>query len=58
MAASRPCEECGCVRRCRLFVDHGVVVYLCARCARALGFTETIKIEEGMPRVNHTEEAQ
>lgn len=35
---SRRCEECSAVKRCRLFVDHGVIVYLCWRCAKALGF--------------------
>lgn len=40
MPVSRPCEECSAVRRCRLFLDRdGVAVYLCAPCARGLGFS-------------------
>lgn len=35
---SRPCDECKATKRCKMHVDHGVIVYMCATCARALGF--------------------
>jgi len=50
MAASRPCEECGKVKRCvlyRRFFDpqrtmlahvSPLWIYVCRRCARALGY--------------------
>lgn len=39
MPPSRECEECGNVRRCRLYLDRDDrVVYLCLRCARELNF--------------------
>jgi hypothetical protein len=39
MAASRPCEQCGKVRRCALHLDQNRrIVYLCGPCARELGY--------------------
>jgi len=39
MGVSRPCEQCGKVKRCRMHLDReGAMVYLCGPCARELGF--------------------
>jgi hypothetical protein len=39
MAASRPCEQCGKVRRCGLHLDQNRrIVYLCGLCAKELGY--------------------
>jgi hypothetical protein len=54
MAASRPCEQCKTVKRCSMFIEERIsaaypggesrvvkaIVYLCAPCARELGFSE------------------
>ncbi len=47
MAASRPCEECNQIKRCHAYQREArevetyrlsVLIHLCARCARALGY--------------------
>jgi hypothetical protein len=36
---SRVCDECNAIKRCRLYLDReNLIVYLCRRCARELGF--------------------
>jgi hypothetical protein len=44
MAASRPCDQCGKTKRCKMHVEpsplgepHKIITYLCAGCARELG---------------------
>ena len=33
MPVSRPCEQCGAVKRCRMYLDAAGVTYLCGSCA-------------------------
>ena len=35
---SKKCDHCGEVKRCRMFLEDGKPVYLCAPCAKELGF--------------------
>jgi hypothetical protein len=40
MAVSRPCEQCGKVRRCGLHLDQDRrIVYLCSPCVEELGYS-------------------
>lgn len=42
MSVSRRCEECGKVKRCRMHVvgENKTIAYVCAPCARRLGYTK------------------
>lgn len=53
MTVSRPCDECGKVKRCRMYKCSGyeceVINYLCGPCARVLGYTMTNTSTEQAP---------
>lgn len=47
MSVSRPCEQCGAVKRCRMYLDDGHLIYLCVSCARELEAPVLTAAEDG-----------
>lgn len=57
MSVSRPCEECGKVKRCKLYGDRARHAYLCRPCARELRYLGDDDDVPGAPYDTHEERA-